>query len=89
MLFSYIAYVEGLRGAEIVDKVKQRVPEAFAGGCVFWPLVNVVNFALLPATMRVPYLATAGTVWNTFLSFINANDINEWLGSKEGSEKEL
>lgn len=66
---------EGLRSADdIVAKVCKRVPEAFAGGCVFWPVANTINFALVPATMRVPYLAAVGSVWNTFLSWLNARE---------------
>ena len=66
---------EGLRDVDsVVSKVCKRVPEAFAGGCVFWPIANTINFGLVPATMRVPYLAACGSVWNTFLSWLNARE---------------
>merc|ERR1712146_565415 len=88
LLFAYLGVMEGLRNSdELLEKVKLRVPEAFAGGCIFWPLVNTVNFSLVPPTMRVPYLASAGTLWNTFLSYINAHD--EWKYFFSGPDSSL
>merc|ERR1711971_279825 len=88
MLFAYLGIMEGIRQQDaLLEKVKLRVPEAFAGGCVFWPLVNTVNFSLVPPTMRVPYLASAGTLWNTFLSYINAHD--EWKYYFSGPDSSL
>jgi hypothetical protein len=66
-----MGFMEGLNKTEVLEKVSKRAPEAFMGGCVFWPLVNVFNFTFIPATARVPYLATAGAFWNTFLSWLN------------------
>jgi len=88
MLFTFLGLVEGLRSSETLwSKVTQRVPEAFAGGCVFWPLVNTVNFRYVPPHMRVLYLASAGTVWNTFLSYINVHD--EWKYYFGGADKAM
>ena len=70
LLFSYLGLLEGHNN--ITQKVQQRVPEAFISGCVFWPLVNGVNFWLVPSTLRVPYLATTGGIWNAYLSWANA-----------------
>ncbi len=61
----------------IVANVAKKCPEAFAGGCVFWPIVNTINFGLIPPTMRVPYVAGAGSVWNCFLSWLNAKERKE------------
>jgi len=76
LLFGYMGAMEGLRDPnKIQEKIRNRFPEAFAGGCVFWPVANVLNFTFVPPNLRVPYLATAGTVWNTYLSYINANGL--------------
>jgi hypothetical protein len=68
-LFSYMGLMEG---QDIIAKVQKRVPEAFIGGCVYWPVANGINFALVPATVRVPYLATSAGLWNMYLSWMNA-----------------
>ena len=73
-LFTYMGYMEGLESVEkIKDKVVDRVPKAFYTGCVYWPIANGTNFALIPNTMRVPYLAMTAGIWNGYLSYMNAS----------------
>lgn len=69
-LFTAIGLMEG--SDDIVGKVRTNVPKAFMGGCIFWPIANCFNFALVPATARVPYLASVGALWNGYLSFMNS-----------------
>jgi protein Mpv17 len=68
-LFSYMGFMEGC--SDIAKKVHDRVPEAFMGGCVFWPIANTINFSLVPGSMRVPYLALSAGLWNGYLSWAN------------------
>jgi protein Mpv17 len=83
-LFTYMGFMEEAQQQQgnnngrttsitssISQKVRQRVPEAFLGGCVYWPVANSINFAVIPATMRVPYLALSAGVWNGYLSWMN------------------
>mmetsp|Transcript_20342 Transcript_20342/g.37063 ORF Transcript_20342/g.37063 Transcript_20342/m.37063 type:complete len:219 (-) Transcript_20342:294-950(-) len=77
-LFAYLGVMEQSGGSsnvdydEIATRVRVRVPEAFASGCMFWPFANGINFAFVPAGMRVPYLASVGGLWNGYLSNMNA-----------------
>ena len=69
-LFTAIGIMEG--SDNVVGKVRTNVPKAFMGGCIFWPITNCFNFALVPPTARVPYLASVGALWNGYLSFMNS-----------------
>jgi protein Mpv17 len=69
-LFGYMGLMEGYD--DIPKKMRERVPEAFVSGCIFWPVANGINFALVPPTLRVPYLATSAGLWNCYLSWANA-----------------
>jgi hypothetical protein len=69
MLFGYMGYREG--HPDIVQKIQQRVPEAFVSGCVYWPIANGINFAIIPTTFRIPYLAVSAGLWNSYLSWTN------------------
>eukprot|EP00579_Thalassiosira_antarctica_P028211 CAMPEP_0202021836 /NCGR_PEP_ID=MMETSP0905-20130828/47921_1 /ASSEMBLY_ACC=CAM_ASM_000554 /TAXON_ID=420261 /ORGANISM="Thalassiosira antarctica, Strain CCMP982" /LENGTH=180 /DNA_ID=CAMNT_0048583823 /DNA_START=54 /DNA_END=599 /DNA_ORIENTATION=- len=74
-LFTYMGVMEqgsGSNANKIMARVQDRVPEAFMSGCVFWPFANCINFALVPASARVPYLASVGGLWNGYLSYMNA-----------------
>jgi protein Mpv17 len=70
LLFSYLGILEGHES--IPRKLQQNVPQAFLSGCVFWPVANVINFRLVPSTLRVPYLATSAGIWNGYLSWSNS-----------------
>lgn len=70
MLFAYMGLLEGMD--DVSAKVHQRVPEAFASGCVYWPIANAINFGLLPPSWRIPYLSVAAGAWNCYLSYMNA-----------------
>ena len=69
-LFTAIGLMEG--SDDIFGKVRTNVPKAFMGGCIFWPIANCFNFALVPTTARVPYLASVGALWNGYLSWMNS-----------------
>lgn len=80
--FAYSAYLEEIfeRGTRdlgtIAEAAKSRIASqfgpSFAGGCVFWPCVNVINFGAVPPSGRVAYVAGVGVAWNAFLSWRNA-----------------
>jgi Mpv17 / PMP22 family len=70
LLFTYLGLLEGVE--DVGQKVTQRVPAVFATGCVYWPVANAINFGLVPAAWRIPYLSTAAGVWNCYLSYTNA-----------------
>jgi hypothetical protein len=71
-LFGFMGSLEN--HPDVFDKIKTKVPEAFAGGCVYWPIANGINFAMVPPSLRVPYLATAAGIWNSYLSWENERD---------------
>ena len=73
-LFGLLGVLEGLPPTQVMDKIRHRVPEVFVHGCAFWPVANVVNFALVSPTLRVPYVAACAGVWNSYLSWTNARD---------------
>ena len=73
-LFTYMGVMEsGIENVDIItSKVKRHVPEAFIGGCIFWPIANFLNFSFVSTGARVPYLAAVGGIWNGYLSWMNA-----------------
>eukprot|EP00546_Thalassionema_frauenfeldii_P014846 CAMPEP_0178908764 /NCGR_PEP_ID=MMETSP0786-20121207/8104_1 /TAXON_ID=186022 /ORGANISM="Thalassionema frauenfeldii, Strain CCMP 1798" /LENGTH=166 /DNA_ID=CAMNT_0020580703 /DNA_START=137 /DNA_END=634 /DNA_ORIENTATION=+ len=63
MLFTYMGLWQTSDSNVLWNYVWNRVPDAFGGGCLFWPAVNIINFALVPSTLRVPYVAAVGSIW--------------------------
>ena len=73
-LFWYVGVMEG--SDDVVGKVCDRAPEAFVGGCLYWPVANYVNFSFVPSSARVLYIAAIGGLWNGYLSYMNARKID-------------
>merc|ERR1712066_638467 len=65
-------WITALQTSPLIEKVSKTVPDSYLGGCVFWPMANMLNFAFVPPHMRVPYLASCNSVFNCFLSCLNA-----------------
>lgn len=78
VFFSFMGAMEGMPSEDIKLKIQDKWPESYLFGCVFWPILNCVNFAIVPPMYRVPYVATSGCVWNSFLSWTNSRDDSEF-----------
>lgn len=50
-----------------VQAIKDNFGPAFSAGSVYWPLVNIVNFAACPPEKRILLASSAALVYNTFL----------------------
>jgi len=72
-MFSYMGILEP-DCHDVPAKVKEYAPRAFVAGCAFWPIANSVNFAFVSPGGRAAYVASAGALWNGYLSFINARE---------------
>lgn len=40
-------------------------------GAIFWPIFNTFQFKYIAPNYRVPAVASAGLVWNTYLSYLS------------------
>jgi hypothetical protein len=74
----YLVLFFGLTGLmedhpnNVPQKIEEGVSKVFVPGCMFWPVANTINFAMIPPTYRVPYSAVAGIFWSSYLSYANA-----------------
>ncbi|MGK3757060.1 MAG: hypothetical protein ACI8RD_009374 [Bacillariaceae sp.] len=70
LFFGFMGQMENHPNVE--KKIENGVSKAFVPGCMFWPVANTINFAMIPPTYRVPYSAVAGIFWSSYLSYANA-----------------
>eukprot|EP00934_Nitzschia_sp_Nitz4_P003695 Nitzschia sp. Nitz4//scaffold184_size43902//40243//40818//NITZ4_007291-RA/size43902-processed-gene-0.39-mRNA-1//1//CDS//3329539678//3685//frame0 len=71
-LFALIGTLED--HPNVMEKIQTKFPTAYINGCVYWPIVNSLNFAFVPLPLRVPYMATSGGLWNSYLSWSNSKE---------------
>lgn len=84
-LFGFMGVLE--ENPNISGKIRTKAPEAFLSGCLYWPIANGINFAMVPPQFRVPYIASVGGIWNTYLSWENALDTTVTNSNKATPEK--
>ncbi|RPA83942.1 protein SYM1 [Ascobolus immersus RN42] len=63
--FGYHAYLEG---KSIGDALKQKFWPAIRANWMLWPAVQMVNFTLVPAELRVLFVNVVALAWNAYLS---------------------
>ena len=62
--------------------MKQWIPHyfslSFQTGCVFWPIVQCLNFKWIPTRYKAIYVATVGFFWTNIVCYIKScNDGKE------------
>ena len=67
--------MQGKSPSQCVDKIKDNFPPAFKFGMFFWPTANMINFRYVAPHQRILYVSSAGMIWNTFISLVNARKI--------------
>lgn len=73
MFYLYMGLLEGGSSVnEIVERKAQAAKSTVLNGALFWIPANLINFAVVPSTMRAPYVAGMGLVWNVVVSYINS-----------------
>ncbi|KAF8566933.1 hypothetical protein P879_08238 [Paragonimus westermani] len=72
--FNGYCYTRSLSGG--LEHSRRLFWQAYVADLAFWPLVQTVNFALLPTRYRVPYIAAFMFVWNTYLCVLNFRKVS-------------
>ncbi|CAD6565068.1 MAG: hypothetical protein TREMPRED_000794 [Tremellales sp. Tagirdzhanova-0007] len=66
--------MEGKGPTEIKAKFSDMYFPALLANWKVWPLLQTVNFKLVPLPYRVPFQSTCGIAWTLYLSLLNAKD---------------
>ncbi|KAK4689869.1 protein Mpv17, partial [Tremellales sp. Uapishka_1] len=66
--------MEGRDSTEIQAKFADMYMPAIIANWKVWPVVQTVNFKLVPLQYRVPFQSTCGIAWTLYLSLLNARD---------------
>jgi hypothetical protein len=72
VFLAYLRALEGTPVAELPARLRAEgdaLAATIARGSVFWPLVNVVNFSVVPPGLRIFAMNCAGLAWNAYLSY--------------------
>jgi protein Mpv17 len=56
---------------DVMDKLRTRWRRALVAAWSFWPVVNIVNFGIIPLAYRVLYANVMSLLWTGYLSYVN------------------
>lgn len=68
MFFGYNGVTTGLRGAAIVDNIKNNLWASVKGSWTVWPVAHAINFRFIPTSQRLLYINSIQVGYNMFLS---------------------
>ncbi|KAG0303144.1 hypothetical protein BGZ98_006965 [Dissophora globulifera] len=72
LLFSGLTILEGGGVEEIKDKLNNNYISTLKANYAVWPLVQLVNFSVMPLQLRLPFVSVVGIAWNAYLSLVNS-----------------
>lgn len=70
IFFLSMGYMEGKQWEDNVSELRMKFLPTYVTSCLFWPGVQIVNFAVVPAVYRVAYISGMSFVWISFLSYV-------------------
>ena len=68
--FTIMAFLEGRGLAAGLVEVRDKTPRLLSLGWRTWPVVHIANFLVVPASMQIYVIWTAGVIWNTIQALV-------------------
>ncbi|XP_063972374.1 mpv17-like protein [Diachasmimorpha longicaudata] len=60
--------------SECVEEVKRKIFPTWRMGICVWPILQTINFVLIPERNRVVYVSICSLVWTSFLAYMKSLD---------------
>jgi len=76
-LFGILSALEGKNFGQIKEKIQADFWPTFRVDLVVWPILQTINFYLLPLKYRVLYISVCSLFWNVFLSSMHNKTAQE------------
>ncbi|KAI7858804.1 hypothetical protein BDC45DRAFT_433149 [Circinella umbellata] len=84
MFFTVMGLIESGNWQGVQEKFRDAYSTALLANYSVWPLVQLINFKIMPLQYRLPFVSSLGILWNAYLSWIN----NASKKEEEAIEKE-
>ncbi|CAL9731126.1 hypothetical protein MOUN0_L01706 [Monosporozyma unispora] len=73
--FTYSNFVmEGGDGDTLRIKIQKVYLSTLGCNLIVWPMAQIINFAVMPKHLQVPFSSSVGVLWNCFLSMRNSSN---------------
>jgi hypothetical protein len=72
--FSFMTIAEGGGKKHLVKKFQDIYLPTLRANWILWPVVQLINFRLMPLQFQIPFVSTIGIAWTAYLSLSNASE---------------
>lgn len=72
--FTFMTVAEGGGKRAITRKFQDVYVPALKANYLVWPLVQVINFRIMPIQLQIPFVSTVGIAWTAYLSLTNSSE---------------
>ncbi|CAK4033992.1 probable peroxisomal membrane MPV17 and related s [Lecanosticta acicola] len=72
--FTFMTVAEGGGKRAVTKKFQDVYLPALKANFLVWPLVQVLNFRVIPIQFQIPFVSTIGIFWTAYLSLTNSSD---------------
>ncbi|CZT24574.1 probable peroxisomal membrane protein MPV17 and related proteins [Ramularia collo-cygni] len=74
VFFTFMTVAEGGGRRAVVRKFQDVYLPSLKANFIVWPLVQVLNFRVMPIQFQIPFVSTIGIFWTAYLSMNNASE---------------
>lgn len=72
LFFSYLTLAEGGGPKAVKKKMEQVYVATLKANYMIWPLVQILNFRVIPLQFQLPFVSTIGIFWTCYISLANS-----------------
>ncbi|KAI9686090.1 MAG: hypothetical protein M1822_004073 [Bathelium mastoideum] len=72
--FTFMTIAEGGGRRAVMRKFQDVYMPALKANYLVWPLVQILNFRIIPLPLQIPFVSTVGIAWTAYLSLTNQSD---------------
>ncbi|XP_044751553.1 protein Mpv17-like isoform X2 [Coccinella septempunctata] len=85
-----LALVQGKMSSEIQRILSEDFPKILLTNYKVWPVIQLINFYLVPLHHQVLFIQTVAILWNTYMSWMtHSHGKYEGVGNDVDSEKQV
>ncbi|XP_013118421.2 mpv17-like protein isoform X3 [Stomoxys calcitrans] len=84
--FAGMSLLEGKTMQEAVQEVEKKFFPTFKVGICIWPILQTINFSMVPERNRLVFTSICSLMWTTFLAFMKMMDMQEDEALKTNTE---
>ncbi|CAG8960317.1 hypothetical protein HYFRA_00012391 [Hymenoscyphus fraxineus] len=75
--FTAMTVAEGGGRRAVSSKLREMYLPTLKANFMVWPLVQIINFRIMPIQFQLPFVSTVGIAWTAYLSLSNAAEEGE------------